>query len=360
MNGEPWASSRFRDTLHLGRLELVRRDPQMEPDDVDAAVDLARLAHSELESYGAGGGQTLDDDEIAAVLRTLRAVLQRLEVPLDLPFRDFKGFHGFWSSQGMSGSGGWAARRGYLGHVFNPVFTRLDDLEDERGTRSGLRGVDGQPRNLIFASTGPKPDIVLRDAIDNIVEVTRNAEYCLFYDRPLDATGLTWGQLCDWWRATRNLGGASERDVALDLYNRLVASVRDNPVEHMLFRTYCELYGSEGSSVPALLPQVYLHYNPSTWKQRNGHPGVLARERMDYLLLAPHGGRLVIEVDGKQHYAEGDTASPRLYSQMVAEDRRLRLRGYEVYRFGGFELNQPDAPTMLRNFFKDLLASWRA
>lgn len=258
----------------------------------------------------------------------------------------------------MSGAGGWGARRGYLSEVFNPVFTRLDDIDDERGGRSRLRGVDGQPRNLIFASTGPKPDIVLRDAIDNVIEVTRNAEYCLFYDHPLDTSGLTWAQLCDWWRMTKNLGGVPEREVALNLYGRLAASLGDNKVERALFRAYCERYGAEqGSSVPALLPQVYLHYDPSTWKQRGGRPGALARERMDFLLLAPNGGRVVIEVDGKQHYADGDQASPRLYSQMVAEDRQLRLRGYEVYRFGGFELTQPDAPSMLRKFFAELLAS---
>ena len=53
------------------------------------------------------------------------------------------------------------------------------------------------------------------------------------------------------------------------------------------------------------------------------------RERMDFLLLLPRGVRIVLEVDGKQHYAEGDTASPKLYSEMVSEDRKLRLRGYE-------------------------------
>ena len=225
MNGDPWASSRFRDVLHLDRLELVRQEPQPEPSDIDAAVDLGRLAHSELESFGTDGRQTLDDDEIAAVLRTLRTVLKRLGVPFDLPFRDFKGFHGFWSSHGMSGAGGWGARPGYLSEVFNPVFTRLDDLDDQRGIRSRLRSVDGQPRNLIFASTGPKPDIVLRDAIDNVIEVTRNAEYCLFYDRALDTSGLTWGQLRDWWRARMHMGDAPERDVALNLYDRLTASL---------------------------------------------------------------------------------------------------------------------------------------
>jgi very-short-patch-repair endonuclease len=100
---------------------------------------------------------------------------------------------------------------------------------------------------------------------------------------------------------------------------------------------------------PALLPQVYLHYDPLTRKQRGGQPSALVRERMDFLLLLPRRVRVVIEVDGKQHYAEGDIASPELYSEMVAEDRRLRLQSYEVYRFGGYELMQPGAARMLRN-----------
>jgi hypothetical protein len=79
------------------------------------------------------------------------------------------------------------------------------------------------------------------------------------------------------------------------------------------------------------------------------------RERMDLLLLLPRGVRIVMEVDGKQHYAEGDTASPKLYSEMVSEDRRLRLHGYEVYWFGGYELGTTGAADMLREFFRSLL-----
>ncbi len=48
--------------------------------------------------------------------------------------------------------------------------------------------------------------------------------------------------------------------------------------------------------------------------------------------------RVVIELHGKHHYASGEKASPQLDAQMVAEDRRLRLAGYEVYRFDGAEL----------------------
>ena len=36
---------------------------------------------------------------------------------------------------------------------------------------------------------------------------------------------------------------------------------------------------------------------------------------------------------------------------MVAADRNLRLAGYEVYRFGGFELHEP---TACDSFFRKL------
>lgn len=63
----------------------------------------------------------------------------------------------------------------------------------------GPHGVDGDLKNLIFAANGPKPRIVLRDAISNVIEIVDNAQYCLVYDRPLAATGLSWGELTAWW-----------------------------------------------------------------------------------------------------------------------------------------------------------------
>jgi hypothetical protein len=167
------------------------------------------------------------------------------------------------------------------------------------------------------------------------------------------------GELVTWWRATVGLEGKPEKEVAHHLYRRLCASVKENPVERLVFHTYCERYASErAASLPALLPQVYLHYDPLTRSQRHGRPSVLMRERMDFLLLLPRRVRVVIEVDGKQHYADGETASPRLYADMLAEDRRPRLRGYEVFHFGGFELGQPGAAGMLRSFFDELLAKY--
>jgi hypothetical protein len=352
-----WGGS--RTILNTGLVDAISNEPIDVADDLDVAHALAQLVYEELRKYGTDGTNTLSDNEIASTVKALRSVLRRLDIDFAPPFRDFTTFHDYWSRGGMSGAGGWAARRGYLSELFEPIWAALDDAE-VASTSDAMRGVDGELKNIIFASSGPKPEIVLRDAVNNIVEIVAYEESCLVYDRPLTDSGLTWGEIVTWWgegngESTTQLPNV---DTARDLYARLETSLADNVPEKLLFRTYCERYGAaSGYLVPALLPQVYLHFDPLTKKQRAalGIPERLDRERMDFLLLLPGHIRIVIEVDGKQHYADDDTASPRLYSEMVAEDRALRIRGYEVYRFGGYELAQPGAADRLREFFDQLL-----
>ena len=218
---------------------------------------------------------------------------------------------------------------------------------------TGPGGVRGALKNLIFAANGPKPKIVLRDAINNDLEITENAEHCLVYDRPLAESGLTWRELTAWWAGASDLEPEPERAAARELYARLLASVVGNGAERLVFERYCSRY-SGSFDIPALIPQVYLHYDPYT--RRSG--GVLTRQRMDFLLLLPRHRRVVLEVDGRQHYASPDgQADPARYAGMVSADRALRLAGYEVYRFGGHELADRDrAGEMLTRFFNDLLA----
>jgi len=148
-----------------------------------------------------------------------------------------------------------------------------------------------------------------------------------------------------------------ERDRGRALYERLVKSLA-NDVEKSVFRTYCELYAQPaGFDLPALIPQVYLHYDPYTKRQLGDRSGQLKRQRMDFLLLMPRRGRVVLEIDGRQHYATPDgRADPARYAEMVAEDRALRLDGYEVYRFGAHELTNDGARTVIQRFFHTLLA----
>src|SRR5262249_49868458 len=142
-------------------------------------------------------------------------------------------------------------------------------------------------------------------------------------------------------------------------YMRLSRSLA-NGAEKLLFKTYCARYARpEGWDVPALVPQVYLHYDPYTTGQLGDRPGQLKRQRMDFLLLLPRRVRVVIEIDGAQHYSDNGVASPERYAAMVSEDRALRLARYEVYRFGGHELAAGAAATtnILDVFFDQLLAS---
>lgn len=234
----------------------------------------------------------------------------------------------------------------------------LDDLNALLAEYDRGGGVGTPAKNLIFAANGPKPELVLRDAVNNDIEITRNGEYCLVFDQPIPADGLTYSQLIEWWRKRQ---GAPEdspaREVGLDLHNRLRASLDNNPVELRIFDAYAARYKDHGFDIPALIPQVYLHFDPATQRARRTagqSDSPLQRQRMDFLILFSSRHRVVIEVDGKQHYANGDTASPALYSEMVSEDRRLRLTGYEVYRFGGAELMTSGADKMVADFFDQL------
>ena len=231
-----------------------------------------------------------------------------------------------------------------------------DDALESLVSQLGVSGVDGELKNLIFAANGPKPEIVLRDAISNVIEITEYAQYCLVYDRPLSEHGLSWRDLVKWW-ATRYGSGGTERDHGVALYHRLAKSMLEPSCELLLFATFAQVYGrADGFDLPALIPQVYLHYDPYTQRERAA-PGPLARQRMDFLLLLPNRQRVVIEVDGRQHYADKDgQANTQRYAEMVREDRSLRLAGYDIYRFGGKELKDEQAGSeLVRQFTKSLL-----
>jgi hypothetical protein len=215
-------------------------------------------------------------------------------------------------------------------------------------------GVSGQAKNLIFAADGPKPEIVLSDAINNDIQIVENAEFCLVYSRAIPPGGLRWKELVNWWAEQNGL--PDNTDTARLLYGRLARSLASEP-EKLLFRTYFKYFReSLGDSLPALVPQVYLHYDPYTVRQLGRQR--LPRQRMDFLLLLSHSQRIVLEVDGQQHYSENGTPSPMRYSEMVKADRELRLAGYEVYRFGGYELNGDVGEKAMTAFFEKLFAKY--
>jgi hypothetical protein len=219
----------------------------------------------------------------------------------------------------------------------------------------------GRPKNLIFASP-VKPDLRLSDAIDNDIEIVSNAEHVLVYDRPITAEGIRWRDLQAWWKATRQL--SSDEQAKKQLYRRLKQSLPVNSrPQQLLFELYHDIHRDAVQDLPALLPEVWLYWDPKTVQARGA--AALLHLRMDFLLLVPGGGRIVLEVDGMTHYAaeRRDTppalpnwvADPVAYARTMAGSRNLTLAGYEVYRFGTHDLrNAGQARPSLAQFFADL------
>lgn len=192
-----------------------------------------------------------------------------------------------------------------------------------------ISGVKGEVKNIIFAARY-KPEICFRDALNNDILITKNAEHCLIYDRAISQSGLDWNTLVEWYGEKFEVRDNPQRELA----RRLVESMDSEP-EKMLMHAYANVVNKCGKTIPALIPQVYLYYDPLTLKQRGWK--LFEHQKMDFLMLFSQANRIVIEIDGKQHYAEGNVASPKLYANMVEANREMTLFGYEVYRFGGQE-----------------------
>lgn len=214
-------------------------------------------------------------------------------------------------------------------------------------------GALGRPKNLIFASP-VKPDLRFRDAVNNDIEIVTNADKVLVYDRPLGHDGLVWRDLQEWWAERQAIANAEQAKKTL--YARLLESIpASSPPQILLFRSFFETFRQHVPALPALLPEVWLHWDPKNMRDRGA--AALARFRMDFLMLLPASVRVVIEVDGRQHYASSDgRADPSRYSEMVAADRDLKLVGYEVYRFGAAELDGLQGRRRAAEFFQRLFA----
>lgn len=210
-------------------------------------------------------------------------------------------------------------------------------------------------RNLIFAPLNKKPDIVIEDAIDNDLKIAGDTGDCLFYTFGPNSNGLSWSELVEWWK-TKTKSTARKADIKNELFVRLRDSL-DSEAERIFFKEYYMSY-KDYKDFPALIPQVYLHYDPFS-KNVRGNSIIYMHQRMDFLMLLPDGIRIIFEIDGKQHYSKDEKAAPELYAEMVTDTRNLMIKGYEVYRFGGYEFIEAQKPkNMINNFFNQLFAKY--
>ena len=72
-------------------------------------------------------------------------------------------------------------------------------------------------------------------------------------------------------------------------------------------------------------------------------------------MFAPKGHKILLEVDGPQHFTEDDgRASLDRYAAQLAADRALVLQGFTIFRFGANELSAGRSAKLLQEFFMKL------
>src|SRR5690606_23960421 len=129
------------------------------------------------------------------------------------------------------------------------------------------------------------PDIRFRDAVSNDVEIMSNFDDVLIYDRLIHRDGIKWRDLQSWWKETQ--GVTTEDEAKSSLYRRLYHSLPESsPPQRLMFEEYHKFFGKAIPDLPALLPEVWLHWDPVTARIRGRD--ALLRFRMDFLLLLPN------------------------------------------------------------------------
>jgi hypothetical protein len=98
----------------------------------------------------------------------------------------------------------------------------------------------------------------------------------------------------------------------------------------------------------------------------------ILRTPLDSLMLLDHSAWIVLEVDGKHHYADGDHSPARTTPRWLERIVPLRPRGYGVHRFGGAEFSdawesdggqemaqkvEPESSSSSKNRFEDTASS---
>ena len=131
----------------------------------------------------------------------------------------------------------------------------------------GIKGVD-------------KPEIIFTDALANIITV-RNEDKCLIYNKPILNEALTWRQMVKWFEEKYGITANAEK-IYIDRLRESFGIA--SPPEITFFDVYLEWMHEMGDDVPALIPQVYVYYDPLTKNEREWKK-IFEHQIFDFFML---------------------------------------------------------------------------
>ena len=195
----------------------------------------------------------------------------------------------------------------------------------------------------LFYGCKYKPDIII-NADGFMSDRSGNS---LDYRGSFSASGITvsdidkyfLGQNRDQMEIARSCGNSMQVECEIIFY-------------HAYFVQFIKPYLENKNSAPiALLPQVYLNWDPFTKKQR-GYK--LVNQKVDFLWYGPNHFPLVIEIDGPSHWEFPDVG----YRVQCEFDRDLMDRGFHIRRFTNEEIRSWHSDGKLEEKVKSIFSRY--
>lgn len=122
----PAYAAASKPKLNTGLLEAIKTGKYSKASDLSVASELSKVVWEEYEKCGTEG-KTIPEPEIVLAQKTLISVLDRLQIQINIPWRDFRSFRSYWIRNGAHGS--YQARRDILSDLFEPIQQELDRRE---------------------------------------------------------------------------------------------------------------------------------------------------------------------------------------------------------------------------------------
>ena len=169
-----------------------------------------------------------------------------------------------------------------------------------------------------------------------------HANSCLVYERPI-GNGLAWLDLVRWWKEHEGIADLAEARTSLG--RRLLASLGEGP-EQEFFKAYFRNFAERlGDSLPALIPQVYLHYDPEI-ASRLGVPAVDALSGEFDVAKTPEGAALAGRIAARLQ--RDCVASLERFVEEIDESFEIRFARGLAQEAAGAEIEiGPDSPEPL-------------